>query len=82
VGVRVVVAYSRNKLTLRTRLRNLHLRSHFLVYSVSFCLMNIDTALKMIIFLLHLKAVQPETVHLKMKNTEALEKTTFIYFVL
>jgi len=44
--------------------------------------MNIGTALKMIIFLLHLKAVQPETVHLKMKNTEALEKTTFIYFVL
>jgi len=32
VGVRVGVAYSRNKLALRTRLRNLNLRSHFSIF--------------------------------------------------
>jgi len=32
MGVRVGVANSRNKLALRTRLRNLNLRSHFSVF--------------------------------------------------
>jgi len=32
VGVRVGVAYLRNKLALRTRLRNLNLRSHFSIF--------------------------------------------------
>jgi len=32
VGVRVCVAYSRNKLALRTRVRNLNLRSHFCIF--------------------------------------------------
>jgi len=35
VGVRVGVAYSRNKLALRTRLRNLNLRSYSLSLIVS-----------------------------------------------
>jgi len=32
VGVRVDVAYSRKKFALRTRLRNLNLRSHFSIF--------------------------------------------------
>jgi len=32
VGVRLDVAYLRNKLALRTRLRNINLRSHFSIF--------------------------------------------------
>jgi len=33
VGIRVGVAYSRNKLALRTSLRNLNLKSHFSIFN-------------------------------------------------